>query len=266
MPEDVINATVGQYEECLFVYRERFDRLGMNKRYFDHLQGYVDNKFLNIGRLRFEIMKNEELYVLENNTTKEQTVFLHKAKMNADGLLVETPPVNENGAFEVSFRETDDCYIGNPISERGRCQREAVVLSKDEYTVRLRPGDDCLSVHIPSQGALTVEACRDSYESALAIFKEHYPTLDVKALHCHSWMMSPELDAILKPESNLLAFQKPYMKFPAETEGKDVLNFVFKLKFKTYADLPEETSLQRSLKKMYLSGQYLYEYGGVIIV
>ena len=78
--------------------------------------------------------------------------------------------------------------------------------------------------------------------------------------------MSPELSEILKPESNLLAFQRPYLKFPVETEGKDVLNFVFKLKFKTYEDLPENTSLQRSLKKMYLSGQYLYEYGGIMIV
>lgn len=266
LPEDVVNATVGQYEECLFVYRERFDHLGMNKRYFNHLQGYVDNKFLNIGRLRFEIMKNEELYVLENKITKEQTVFLHNARMNADGLLVETPPVNENGAFDAAFSETDDCYIGNSINKKGRCEREAVVLSKTDYLVKLRPDDDCLSVHIPSQGALTVEACKDSYERAISIFKKYYPELDVKALHCHSWMMSPELSGILKPESNLLAFQKPYMKFPVETEGKDVLNFVFKLKFKTYEDLAEDTSLQRTLKKMYLSGQYLYEYGGIMIV
>ena len=266
LPEDVINATVGQYEECLFVYQERFDRLGMNNRYFNHLQGYVDNKFLNIGRLRFEIMKNEELYVLENNITKDQIVFLNNERMNAEGLLAETPPVNENGAFEACFRETEDCYMGNPISKKGRCKREEVVLDKSAYTIRLRPGDDCLSVHIPSQGALTEEACRESYERALAIFKGYYPELDVKALHCHSWMMSPELVDILKPESNLLAFQRPYLRFPVKTKGKDVLNFVFKLKFKTYEDLPEETSLQRSLKKMYLSGQYLYEYGGIIII
>jgi len=266
LPQDVVNDTVGQYEECLFVYKERFDRLGMNKRYFNHLQGYVDNMFLNIGRLRFEIMKNDELYVLENKITKKQTVFLHSARMNADGLLADTPPVNENGLFDASFCETDDCYIGNAINKKGRCEREAVVLSKNEYVVRLRPNDDCLSVHIPSQGALTVEACKESYERALAIFKKYYPEIDVKALHCHSWMMSPELSDILKPDSNLLAFQKPYMRFPVKTKGEDVLNFVFKLKFKTYEDLAEDTSLQRSLKKMYLSGQYLYEYGGIMIV
>ena len=264
--DDVIKATVGQYEECLFVYRERFDKLGMNKRYFDHLQGYVDNKFLNVGRLRFEIMKNEELYVLENKSNGKQTVFLHEGKMRSDGLLFTTPPVCDDGAFEVTFVETDDCYIGNPVDKKGRCKREAVVLPKDEYVVRLRPGEDCLSVHIPAQGELTVEACRNSYERALDIFKKFYPELDVKAFHCHSWMMAPELNDIMKPESKLLAFQKPYMKFPVETAGDDVLNFVFKLKFKTYEDLAEDTSLQRTLKKMYLSGQYLYEYGGIIII
>ena len=266
LPEDIVNATVGQYEECLFVYRERFDHLGMNSRYFNHLQGYVDNKFLNIGRLRFEIMKNEELYVLENMADGKQTVFLREGKMRADGLVVTAPPVCEDGSFDTGFVQTDDCYIGNPIGKNGRCKREAVVLDKNEYIIRLRPDDDCLSVHIPSQGALTVEACKDSYERAISVFGKYYPELDVKAFHCHSWMMAPELKDILNPESKLLAFQKPYMKFPVETKGDDVLNFVFKLKFKTYEDLAEDTSLQRSLKKMYLSGQYLYEYGGIMIV
>jgi len=42
-----------------------------------------------------------------------------------------------------------------------------------------------------------------------------------------------------------------------------VLNFVFLLKYKTYADLAEDSSLQRALKKLYVNGKYLYEYGGI---
>ena len=79
-------------------------------------------------------------------------------------------------------------------------------------------------------------------------------------------MMAPELEEILKPGSNLLEFQKPYTKYPCRTKGEDVLNFVFKMKFTSYNNLPEDTSLQRELKKIYLSGEYLYEYNGLFSI
>ena len=76
--------------------------------------------------------------------------------------------------------------------------------------------------------------------------------------------MSPELAEILKPGANLLLFQQPYLRYPVPTKGEDVLNFVFFLRFTSFADLPEDTSLQRALKAKYLAGERLYEYGGVI--
>ena len=76
-------------------------------------------------------------------------------------------------------------------------------------------------------------------------------------------MMSPELQFHLKPTSRVLGFAAPYARFPIFSEGEDVLNFVFYLKFKTYEDLAEDTSLQRSLKRLYLDGGRLYEYGGI---
>ena len=76
--------------------------------------------------------------------------------------------------------------------------------------------------------------------------------------------MSPELAEVVKPTSNLLAFQRSYMRYPVHTKGEDVLNFVFMLRYTTYADLPEDTSLQRALKARYLAGGRLYEYGGVM--
>ena len=266
LSQDVIAQTVGQYEECLFVYRERFDRLGMNKRYFDHLQGYVDNLFLNVGRLRYEILKNHELYILQNKKTQERVVFLADAEINEQGLLQGTPPVAAQAGTRVRFCECEDSFKGYPISPRGRCSLVSECYPKAEYELVLRPGDGCLSVHIPGNGVLNEQLCRESYDRARELFAKHYPEVEVKAFHCHSWMMAPELDTLLAPTSNLLSFQRPYLKFPVETAGEDVLNFVFKLRFKTYADLAEDTSLQRALKKLYLNGEYLYEYGGIIPV
>ena len=76
LPEDVIKNTMGQYEACVFIYEERFDRKGLNKRYFDWLQHYVDCEILNILRLRFEILTlSEPVYMLEHNKTKEKILL-----------------------------------------------------------------------------------------------------------------------------------------------------------------------------------------------
>ena len=264
VPDDVVAATVNQYEECLFVYQERFDDLGMNKRYFDHLQGYVDHKYMNIGRLRYAIEPLEGFYLLKSKKDGKQVLFLEDAPMNDLGMHRDTPPLREGG-FDAFFREEEEFFTGTPVGENGRCQSEAVQLSKEEYEIVLRPGDVMLDTHIPGHMPLTVELCAASYARARELFAKHYPEYEPKCFHCHSWMMSPELAEVMKPGANVLLFQQPYLRYPVPTKGEAVLNFVFFLRYTTFADLPEETSLQRALKAKYLAGERLYEYGGVML-
>lgn len=263
LPEDVIRATLGQFEACVFIYSRRFDRLGLNKRYFDWLQHYVDHEILNIGRLRFEVMALEDpIYLLRSRKTGKPVALMGDGEMNSRGLYADTPPL-EKAAFRAGFRETEQTYLGNAVSAAGRCLPETVELQREEYELLARPGDLCLSVHIPDEGDFSPENCRRSYDRAREIFARHFPELGIRAFHCHSWMMAPELEEILKPGSRIPAFAAPYLRYPVHTRGEDVLNFVFLLKFRTYEDLLEDTSLQRALKQRYLRGEYLYEYGGI---
>ena len=264
LPKDVVSATVRQYEECMFLHEERSGCLGMSKRYFDHMQRYVDLGILNIGRLRFELHTLKDAYLLESRKTGKQILFQHSGEFNSDGLYADTPPILQNDStFTAFFKETDHSYIGTPVDENGRCMRDAIELDKNEYFIRLPIGSACLSVHIPARGALTHEACEESYKRAKELFSTLHPELKISAFRCHSWMMAPELKSILRPGSNLLDFQAPYLKYPCKTKGEDVYNFVFKTKPIAPAKLPEDTSLQRALKAIYLAGGYLYEYNGI---
>lgn len=263
LDDDIIRATVGHYEECVFIYAKRFDRLGMNKRYFDWLQHYVDHEILNINRLRFEILPlTEPIRVIRNKKSGEDVVIMEQGEFNSDGLCLKNPPRKEF-AFSCSFSETDSLYVGHPVNEDGKATATAVTYPKQEYETVIQRGDILLSVHIPADGDFSRETCRESYERAKAVFKKFFPEIDVKGFVCYSWMMSPELQFHLKPTSRVLGFAAPYARFPIFSEGEDVLNFVFYLKFKTYEDLAEDTSLQRSLKRLYLDGGRLYEYGGI---
>ena len=263
VPTDVVAATVNQYEECLFVYKERFDDLGLNKRYFDHLQGYVDLKYMNVGRLRYAFSSLKNVFLLKNKKDGRRVVFLENSPMNDLGMHRDSPPLCVGG-FDAFFREEDDCFVGTPVGENGRCKNEIVRLPKTEWEILLRPGDTILDAHIPGHAPLSQELCAESYARARELFAKHFPEIKAKGFHCRSWTMSPELCEVVKPGSNLLNFQSAYLRYPVPTNGEDVLNFVFQLRFTCYADLPEDTSLQRALKARYLSGERLYEYGGVI--
>jgi len=73
--------------------------------------------------------------------------------------------------------------------------------------------------------------------------------------------MDPQLSKLLKPGSNITAFQRKFTRFPSVSSGKPC-KFVFFKQYKTLQELPENTSLERVLKKHYLDGHYIYEPGG----
>ena len=267
LPADVIAQTVRQFEDCVFLYFKRFDHLGLSKRYFDHMQLYVDGEEINVGRLRFQRSKlHFPVYLLEQTATGRQMLLFGEGEMRADGLYADTPPPMAEGGFSAVFRDEADAYVGTPVGVDGKCRRTPARFPKGEYRIALRPGDDCISVHIPDTGPLTPEACEESYRRAAEIYRRHYPGFSPRAFQCHSWMLAPELAEMLKPDSRLLAFQRRYLRHPIYTAGEDVMNFVFNLRFTSLADLPEDTSLQRALKRRYLAGGYLYEYGGVFLL
>ena len=268
LPLDIVSATVRQFEACMYLQQERSGHFGMSKRYFDHMQRYVDFRILNVGRLRFETHELKDACIVESRKTGEQILFSVGGEMNEEGLCADTPPIHQNSnGFTAFFKETEQSYIGTPIKADGKCQKEPITLDKNEFFMKVPLHSACLAVHIPAKGALTEEACRQSYERALEIFSKLYPSTPIRAFRCHSWMMSPQLKEILKEDSNLLRFQAPFHKYPCKTKGEDVFNFVFKmLPPKHYDHLPEETSLQRALKQIYLNGGYLYEYNGIFTV
>ena len=267
LPGDVIAQTVGQFEDCVFLYEKRFDHLGLSKRYFDHMQLYVDGEQLNIGRLRFQRTRlHDPVYLLKHRGTGENILLFGAGELRADGLYADTPPRSAEGGFSAVFREESGAYFGTPVGTDGKCERTPARFPKSAYRLVLRPGDDCISVHIPDKGALTHEACEASYRRADELFRRYYPEFAPRAFHCHSWMLAPELVEMLKSGSHVLDFQRRYLRYPVQTAGEDVMNFVFNLRFTSLADLPEDTSLQRALKRRYLAGGYLYEYGGVFTV
>ncbi len=116
-----------------------------------------------------------------------------------------------------------------------------------------------IDVHIPGGGPLLPELCQDSYDRAAAYFRRRYQ-LDEVIFGCYSWLLSPDLDDILPPTSNILAFGHQYTLAEAvpDTEYSH-LTFAFGVRGvpEDLNALPEKTSLHRVLKPWLLKGNIL---------
>lgn len=131
----------------------------------------------------------------------------------------------------------------------------------------IKKGDNIVEVHIPSVGPLTMEECEKSFDRAKQFFKEFYPDYKYKYFTCHSWLMDESLSEILKPDSNILAFQNMYEIFNSE-ESYAILKYVFKWDAtkENIDSYNPSSSLAVKVKDCIKDGKKFYEATGVIKV
>ena len=115
-------------------------------------------------------------------------------------------------------------------------------------------GDKLISVHIPSDALMTQENLNDSYNMALSFFEKYFPEYSNKIMYCQSWLLDPALKNLLPANSKILKFQSEYKIINVSNEDSQFMTWIFKKKFDDYSLLPENTSLQKSVKSFLLSG------------
>ena len=114
-----------------------------------------------------------------------------------------------------------------------------------------------IETHIPQGEALTEEKCLESFEQAKEFFKKSFPETTVKYFMCDSWLLNPNLEKILKAESNVVKFMKLWTPVPFVSDnGSQAIQRVFGFNYKrdNLKEAPENTSLQKALKEFLLQG------------
>lgn len=109
-------------------------------------------------------------------------------------------------------------------------------------------------VHIPSDARMAPGYIQESFSEYRKFLRQYYPEWTEADWYCDSWMMSPELKKLLPEDSNILAFQGLFEMISVDYESMAALDWVYPGEKTDYADLPENTSLQRSMKKFLLGG------------
>ena len=123
-----------------------------------------------------------------------------------------------------------------------------------EYEMKHIDDDIVIGIHIPSDVDFSPSAVDDSIANARRFFSKYYPELSNAEYCCHSWLLDSQLRGMLKKDSNILHFQNLFEIFDEGEVGSDFLEWLYHTKSTDYAALPENTSLQKNVKKHLLSG------------
>ena len=174
-----------------------------------------------------------------------------------------TAPETYRAREETRVRSGRDCF------DRGwwtwlHLSRTLFRVGALEYELQYPEG--AVSLHIPSDADLSPESVEESLSRARAFIGRFFPEFAGKPMVCESWLLSPALGALLPEGSRILAFQRRFSIERVEENAMDCLEWLFSAQEDTpLMELREDTSLQRSVKKLLLAGGRIGTAWGVLI-
>ena len=246
--------------------RQYFERSGGKYGYslFDWYQFAIDAKLYNIGRLQFEVNCHCDYKVrVYGNGKGEYITLANDVDVHSSGHILGTLYFeDEKDSWHASVTEDDGYICGYTFGEDALVKKEPVKLSKNEWKEIWKTDDLVVRLHIPSGGKLSPELVEESIENAKVFLKKHFPDYNYKAFVCCSWLLDPQNEMLVGSESNIVKFGKIFHRFTFKDRGRSVFNFVYKNPNPPIAELPENTSLEKALKKHFLEGKAIYNVAG----
>ena len=267
VPEDIIAASLREYDDSMETSVDQLGRPVFDKGRLGWLLVAIRNHIVRIGRFKYDLpgIFMEKVRVYENKAG-EQVTLADGVQVHRSGrLLGSVAHEDPEGSFFAAITETEDTVTGCP-TVREFVQSTPVTLSKAEWTLRLCAQDPVIRIHIPKKEPFDPYIVEAAYEKARDFFARYFPDYPYKAFYCNSWLLSQELPGILKPTSNILAFQRKFTIVPSISVGRGVFSFVFQRPAAaipaSFDDFPRTTSLERAIIQVYENGGYIHEASG----
>ena len=245
----------------------RYGRPGLDQLYFNWITLIVYAVLFNAGPYKFNLNYTGNYYVLENISDGSLAVLVHGATVHRCGKILGSVGLTDpEGSFPIQVTETDTEWTGYPPTPEGLIENRLCHYPKDQWRLRVQPGDCVLAMHIPGGAGLDTAVARASIREAFLHTQKYYADYAPKALQCSSWLLNPELKQILGEDSNIVRFGTLFTLYPVKCGGTGVFNCVFKSAVNPdLATLPEDTRLQRALKAKLLSGGHHHNFGGFLL-
>ncbi len=110
-------------------------------------------------------------------------------------------------------------------------------------------------VHIPSDADLHKNVVEESFRGFNVFRETFFPEWVDTQIFCESWLLSPALLELLNDNSNIINFQRYFQVEKVDYDSMAVMDWVFPGFKQVTEQLPENTSLQRGMKRHLLEGK-----------
>ena len=144
-------------------------------------------------------------------------------------------------------------FINLRIIEVGGFQYELVLenpITKEK--------EECIKMHVPKGASLNEEDVRSSIRKSTYEIERYFNVKDIN-YYIESWLLSPEVLALLDDNSNILKFSKLFSIKSMGECTRDILDFVFNdVYIKDYNLLVCKTSLQVKLKSLLINKKEIH--------
>lgn len=264
--EEKIRTLLKTYKGCMDVVYSKTGSRGLNRTYFNWVMLYSKALIFRYMGFQFEVKEfPEQAVILKSRETEELVPLLWKDRVHKSGMILGAAGCEDmEGSWTAEFQETEDGYYGYP-AVNGKVAAEKVFYPKEQWVCALQPGQYVLSAHLPKGMDISKENVDEAFRTVKDAANQWYPDFEITALYCGSWLLDPALEDMLGAESKIAAYGARFARYPLLSAGREVFNFVFPPHVTDLNALPENTRLERGLKKLYLNGGYIHAFAGVIL-
>ena len=214
-------------------------------------------RLFRVGRLQYIAQPyGLDYIILRNRRTGGLCALAHTGMLlSAAGEIEERFPVTT-----AVLRETQDCWSGHPV-QGGRVALAPQEYSKREWETVQDSGSVVLDMHIPEDGPLRQEECRESMRRAQDFFAQCLG-IQASGFTVTSWLMDEALRRVLGASSNIRRFQDLYaMRMPTGLGQEQTIQRVFGDEWqRDVLHAPHTTSLQQGVLQALLDGEHFHEY------
>ena len=264
IPHNIISDSLNGIESEILAYYEFNGRYG-TRGYIGWYSYFLRGEILRVGRLQYQFIKfSSPVRVFAKGD--DVAILMDGVDMHKKGMIFGSlGQDDEAGKYFAEVTELGDTVTGYRTNKYGEADPERVELPG--YTEVLRRGDNVLSVHITNSEPFNIELVRESFREADAFFPKYYPELDIKAYYLHSWLAEKRLRDIISKDTNITMFADMFHGIPTRSGQHGAYNYLFSVSPDTPVEqLPENSSMQRAVKKYMLSGNYFYDKAAIRLI
>lgn len=254
IPAEVTRESVQQIrvESVPFYAGSHGGRFGVDYPQLEWLSHYTRERYFRLGRLEFWLEPNQvcRVRVFRHRATRAVLALAPDgAQFAFDGSMYADPLDSRPGTgWSARYSEDAAAFSGNVITPDGHGTRWRVRLPRSEWDLALRPGDLCLTTHIPNGGGLTPQACSNSIARALKFFPKYFPGSRPAGLVSASWLFNNQLRQVFPRGGHLARFLDQFYTVPKPSGPWDGLWFMFLRKgAPDFKEWPQKSTPQRRI-------------------